>query len=240
MKYYKTPKFAKFLTSSKFIGALACLLIAVGALSWFALSRANNKIETPQKENNSIPSYPSVDNSYNSNKVILTPEPETENDQPAESADDNVSDVPFVEDSEPKDEEEKPVFVLPIVGGISKGYSDSALQYSATYNDMRLHTGVDILCAKNSSIKSATNGTVKSVADDAKLGKVITIEFNNIAVKYCGMGSVNVKENDKVSAGDVIGASGEIPSECADKPHIHIEVFVDGKSVSPLSMLGLE
>ena len=240
MKYYKTPKYAKFLTSSKFIGALACLLIAVGALGWFALSRTNNKIENPQKENNSTLSYPSVDKSYNNNE-ITTPEPETENNQPAESVDDNVSDVPFVEEnSEPKIEEEKPVFVLPIVGSISKGYSDSALQYSATYNDMRLHTGVDILCAKNSNIKSATNGTVKSIVDDAKLGKVIIIEFNNIAVKYCGMGGVNVKENDKVCAGDIIGASGEIPSECADKPHIHIEVFVDGKSVSPLSMLGLE
>ena len=105
---------------------------------------------------------------------------------------------------------------------------------------MRLHTGVDILCAKNSNIKSATNGIVKSIVDDTNLGKTITIEFNNITIKYCGMGNVNVKENDKVTAGDIIGVSGEIPAECADKPHVHIEVFVDGKSVSPLSMLGLE
>ena len=240
MKYYKTPKYAKLLTSNKFIGAIACLLIALGAIGWFALSRTNNKIETPKQETPSAPSYPDTDNSYN-DKVIVTPQESV--DDATESVNENVSDIPFDDEtSQPTTEnkEEKTAFVLPIVGNISKGYSDSALQYSATYNDMRLHTGVDILCAKNSNIKSATNGAVKSVVDDAKLGKTITIEFNNITIKYCGMGSASVKEGDKVNAGDIIGVSGEIPAECADKPHIHIEVFVDGESVSPLAMLGLE
>ena len=54
------------------------------------------------------------------------------------------------------------------------------------------------------------------------------------------MGSVNVKENDKVVTGDVIGTSGNIPSECADNPHIHVEVILDGTNASPLVALGLE
>ena len=106
---------------------------------------------------------------------------------------------------------------------------------------MRLHTGVDILCETGSNIKSAGSGTVKSVVDDTNYGKIITVEHNGgITIKYCGMGSVNVKENDKVAAGDVIGTSGEIPCECADNPHIHIEVTVDGNITSPLAALGLE
>ena len=130
---------------------------------------------------------------------------------------------------------------MPIEGNISKGYSDSALQYSATYGDMRLHTGVDILCDSGSDIKSVSSGTVKSVTDDAKYGKVITVEYaDNITVKYCGMGSVNVKDGDSVTAGTVIGTSGEIPCECADNPHIHIEVTRDGNAVSPLEALNLE
>ena len=240
MKYYKTPKYAKFLTSSKFIGLMACLFIAIGAVGWFTLSRTNNKIETPKQEIPSVPSYPDDNTSYN-NEVLDTPQ-ESVNVE-TESVDESISSIPFEEKTskaETESKEEKTAFVLPIVGNISKGYSDSALQFSATYNDMRLHTGVDILCAKNSNIKSATNGIVKSIVDDTNLGKTITIEFNNITIKYCGMGNVNVKENDKVTAGDIIGVSGEIPAECADKPHVHIEVFVDGKSVSPLSMLGLE
>ena len=106
---------------------------------------------------------------------------------------------------------------------------------------MRLHTGVDILCENGSNIKSVGSGIVKSIIDDVNLGKVIVIDYDDsITVKYCGMASVNVKENDKIATGEIIGTSGEVPSECADKPHIHIEVIVDNEYSSPLKTLGLE
>ena len=238
MKYYKSSKFTKAITSTGFISITAVALIAVGAVSWFALSKNNNVTETPQ--NNSLPysSYPDTNDSYNSTVDV----PDT-SDTPIADVDDEVSDVPYTEDVETPSAPvvEKPTFILPVTGNISKCFSDTALQYSVTYNDMRLHTGVDILCKKGTDIKSVSSGKVKSVVDDGKLGKIITIEyFDNITVKYCGMGSVNVIESDKVACGDVIGTSGEIPSECADKPHIHIEVFVDGKAVSPLEAMGLK
>ena len=234
MKYYKSSKFSKAVTSTGFITMIACFLIAVGAIGWFALSRKGTVSETPS--NNSSQSYPDTDSSYNSKVEVPIEEPQ-------EPVNDSVSDVPYNEEVEETEQtaEEKTTFILPITGNISKGFSDTALQHSATYGDMRLHTGVDILCEKGSDIKSVGSGSVKSVSEDAKLGRVITIEYDEkITVKYCGMGSVNVKENDKVATGDIIGTSGEIPSECADNPHIHIEIFVDGQSVSPLAALGLE
>lgn len=237
MKYYKSSKFSKAITSTGFVTVTACALIAVGAISWFALSANDNTTPTPQDSNLPHSSYPDIDDSYNN--VVDIPElPET----PITDVDDDVSDIPYIEpETVVTPEVEKPTFILPITGNISKGYSDTALQYSATYNDMRLHTGVDILCKKGTDIKSASSGKVISVTDDANFGKIITIEHpNNIIAKYCGMGSVNVKENDKVDTGDVIGTSGEIPCECADKPHIHIEVTVDGDNTSPLAALGLE
>lgn len=236
MKYYKTPKFAKILTSTGFITITACLLIAIGAIGWFTLSR-NNKIESPS-QNQSQQEYHDNNSSYDS--IVETP-----NITPSTDVNESVNDVPYtditsgVQSTQPIIE--KQTFVLPIKGNISKGYSDSALQYSATYGDMRLHTGVDILCDNGSDIKSVGSGTVKSIIDDANLGKVIIIDYDDsITVKYCGMASVNVKENDKVATADVIGTSGEVPSECADKPHIHIEVIVDNKYCSPLNALGLE
>ena len=38
---------------------------------------------------------------------------------------------------------------------------DSALQYSATYGDMRLHTGIDILCNTGTDIKSAADAALR-------------------------------------------------------------------------------
>lgn len=235
MKYYKTSKFTKAITSTGFITMAACALIAIGAITWFALSK-NNVSETPQN-NTSDSSYNTQNNSYNSD--VTSQETTDVNDQ--------VSDIPYVNDESSTqntssvNEIEETTFVLPVTGNISKNFSDTVLQYSATYGDMRLHTGIDVLCSSGTNIKSASDGTVKSVTEDANLGRIITIEHTkNITVKYCGMGSVNVTTGDKVTAGDIIGTSGNIPSECADKPHIHIEVIVDEKHVSPLAALGFE
>lgn len=236
MKYYKTPKFAKVLTSTGFFTVIACALIAVGAIAWFTLSRKNDVTEIPSDQS-SQQTYPNTDNSYNidSETQPLVP------DEPVADVNDSVSDVPYQENEENIPQEESPSFILPIENNISKGYSDTALQYSATYGDMRLHTGIDILCDNGSNIKSMGSGTVKTITEDANYGKIITIQYSNdISIKYCGMASVNVKENDKVATGDIIGTSGEIPSECADNPHIHIEVLLDGEITSPLSSLGLE
>ncbi len=236
MKYYKTTKFSKLIASSGFISIVACALIAIGAIGWFALSK-NNDITESTPDTKIEESYPSENNSYNSEV-----EPPTIEETPITDVNDDISDVPYTESSESITiENEKPTYILPITGNISKGFSDTALQYSATYGDMRLHTGVDILCEKGSNIKTVGSGTVKSIVDDAAFGKVVTVDYSdNITVKYCGLGSVEVKENDKLITGDVIGTSGEIPSECADNPHIHIEAIVDGKAVSPFLALGLE
>lgn len=237
MKYYKTSKFAKAITSTGFTVTVACLLVAVGAVGWFALSRKNSVQETPSDNNSSSQSYTDRDNSYNENT-----DDNLSAQNSSEEVDNSVSDVPYSEESiSQSSEPEKPTFILPVDGNIIKGYSDSALQYSATYGDMRMHNGIDISCDTGSDVKSASSGTVKSISEDGLLGRIIEIEHTGgICIKYCGMGSINVKENDTVSSGDILGTSGEIPCECADNPHIHIEVSVDETGVSPLETLGLE
>lgn len=239
MKYYKQKNFSKAIGSTGFIAMIACVLIAVGAISWFALSRKNNTTTTPSTNNSSSQEYNNNDVTYNNSTAE---NPNIEQEEIVTDVNENVSNIPYSEeDTSEVTIEEKADFILPVTGNISKGYSDTALQYSATYGDMRMHSGIDILCDNGSDIKSASSGTVKSVVDDATLGKVITIEHTDeITVKYCGMGSINVKEGDKVVTGDVIGTSGEIPSECADNPHIHIEVICGGKTTSPLAALSLE
>ena len=239
MKYYKSSNFSKSIGTTGIIAIAACALIAVGAIAWFALSRKATVTETPSTTpKSSDQSYNDNDTTYNNSKAET---PSVSQQEVVTDVNDNVSDVPYSEQETTSEQEEKITFVLPVDGNISKGYSESALQYSATYGDMRMHTGVDILCDINTNIKSAGAGTVKSVIDDANYGKVIVIEHGGgITVKYCGLGSIAVKEGDKVATGDIIGTSGEIPCECADNPHIHIEVTVDGESVSPLSALSLE
>jgi len=234
MKYYETSKFPRFIGSTGFFSVIAICLIALGAVSWFAVSRFNSKIEEPQSSVESpaeeTPSYLDESEPENiSSEEEITSSIITEN---------SVESVPYIEE---KPERQEITFVAPVKGNILKDYSDTALQYSKTYGDMRLHTGTDILCKAGSEIKAMAKGTVTALEDNSVLGKCLVIDHGNgITVKYCGFDTVSVNESETVSTGMVIGTVGTVPSECADESHIHIEVKKDGKIVSPLKALGLE
>lgn len=246
MKYYQSSKFPKFIGSTGFYTIIVCCLIALGAASWFAVSKYNSteisKAEGSSDKSSSslsIPSYSTDDKAYND----ITEAPESIisdiTSKITESVAGEISDIPY--SSEETSSAETRSFILPVDGNISKGFSNTALQYSATYGDMRMHTGIDIICEKGSDIKSAGDGTVTAYEESSTLGKVITIDHGDgIIVKYCGLESINVVTKDKVSAGSIIGTSGSVPGECADQSHIHIEAYKDGIVISPLSALNLE
>ena len=238
MKYTDTSKFPKFVGGMGFYAIIALCLLGIGAASWFAVSRYNAMERSQSQSSGENSAYNEPESSYNSSTEM----PEVTEPEASADVKNEVSDVPYsapAESTAPK--QEKRSFSIPVKGNVLKGYSDSARQYSATHGDMRLHTGVDIVAAEGTDIKAAGSGNVTEVQDLASLGKTIIIDHGDgIIVKYCGMASVNVKSGSKVSAGTVIGTLGTVPSECADQSHLHLEVTVNGETVSPLAALGLE
>ncbi|MCQ2478345.1 MAG: M23 family metallopeptidase [Clostridia bacterium] len=236
MKYSQNPKFRGSLT---FYTVVACCLVAIGGASYFALSKDKTSVKNNVSDNQS---YKAPLSSYNSNGTPKKTESKVESKTEANKT---VSDVPYEESKVESSTntppvQEKAAFVLPAEGKIIKNYSDTALQYSSTYNDMRLHLGIDIACKKNSNIKAVTNGTVTAVEKSVELGNVITVDHGSgIKVKYCGLKDVKLKAGQSVKAGDILGLCDTVPSECADEEHIHIEAFKDDKSVSPLEIIGL-
>jgi hypothetical protein len=115
----------------------------------------------------------------------------------ADEVTNSVSNEPY--SSETVSEEAKVLnFIFPVDGKISKNYSETELQYSATYGDMRLHTGIDIACEKGASVKAMEEGRVVSVEENTSFGTVITVDHGNgITAKYCGIENVTVKAEDK-------------------------------------------
>lgn len=227
MKYYETSKFPKAVGSAGFYSIIAICLVAIGAITWFAVSRYNKASNPPE-----VPP---------SSSQVTEPPVETPTEDPPtlEPLDEPTTEPPVIETENPAEdipyEEPTPqiAFSLP-AGKQSKGYSDTELQYSATYGDMRLHTGVDIIYSLGSEVKATASGTVKECAEDFLLGKCIVIEHNNgITAKYCGFDTLAVSDGEEISVGRVLGTVGTIPSECADESHIHIEVKKDSKTVSP-------
>ncbi len=238
MKYEENQKSEKFIGSMGFYAIIALSLIAIGVIAWFAVTK-NSENKKPM-DDSSLPSesYNSSNESYND---ISDTSPDNNTSEIVENP---VSDVPYNENdgnasvsSEPQNID----FTLPTDGKIIKGFSDTVLQKSATYGDMRLHLGIDIECKEGANIKSVGSGTILSVEDTTDYGKCISIDYGNgITVKYCGMSTANYASGDKVRTGDILGVIGTVPCECADGFHLHLESYKDGVCVSPLSLLGLD
>ena len=132
-------------------------------------------------------------------------------------------------------------FSLPLEGVIIKQFDLEKLQYSATFGDMRLHSGIDIVGAEGTPVKAAANGTVKSIEKSALWGNVLTLSHSGDTESiYCGLEDIELAVGDRVRIGKVIGTVGEIPAEISEESHLHFEIKKDGKSISPLEAIGIE
>ena len=234
MKYTESSDNRKSAVNTGLYIIIGLCLLVIGGASWFALSASNNEAK-PETSSSNKSEYSTPSTSYNDSVMdppyISEPMQESVDDQPYSSETETV-------------EEKKPeivVFTMPVQGEVLKFHSDSQLQFSATYSDMRLHTGIDIAAKKGTAVSACGDGTVKSIELNTPLGNVIIIEHKNgITAKYASIDNIEVEVSAEVKAGDIIGTVSTVPAECADKEHLHLEVFKDGKAADPLKTLGLE
>lgn len=233
LKYTERFSQHKSKLSAGFYVVIACCLLIIGGAAWFALSNyADDTDVTSKAESQRNDVYNNNTSSYN--ESVTQPSMDT---APVESVAQSVSDEVYSSDPQTSQN----IFSMPVQGEILKNYSATELQFSETYKDMRLHSGIDIACENGTSISACANGTVLSIEPDASLGNVVTIDHGNgITVKYASLDELSIKQSDSVSVGDIIGKSTTVPCESNDRSHIHIEVFKDGTSVEPLEALGLK
>ncbi|MBQ7106175.1 MAG: peptidoglycan DD-metalloendopeptidase family protein [Clostridia bacterium] len=231
MSENKNSVISKFFSGKGFYMVLAGCLIAVGVAAWSAVAAINDQNTTKKPDNV---------NSYLSSEVPQIEEP----------VQNEVVDEPYSEPSDTSEIESqttntKPVaayFVMPVSGSVEKEFDAKTLQYSATFQDMRLHLGVDIIAEKGASVVACGDGTVSRIYTDLILGTIIEIDHGNgIVARYCGMDeNLLVDIDDVVTASQKIGTLGYVPGESADASHLHFEMLKNGKQVSPLKTMGIE
>ena len=101
------------------------------------------------------------------------------------------------------------------------------------FNALNSHYGIDIVAKKNEPIKATLDGTVIFCDWTIKTGYVIAIQHqNNIISVYKHNSALMKKEGNYVKAGEVIAIIGNT-GELTSGPHLHFELWYDGKAVNP-------
>lgn len=107
------------------------------------------------------------------------------------------------------------------------------------------HNAIDIPVPQGSPIHAPAPGVVTK-AVDAGLGYsyIMITHQDGFATVYGHVFNINVREGDVIHRGDVIGLSGGAPGTkgaglLTTGPHLHFEIYKNGKHVDPLFFLPL-
>lgn len=124
---------------------------------------------------------------------------------------------------------------------ISKSYYDmtddearqqqSLVYYEKTYLQ---NSGVLYAADEAFEIQSVMDGTVTNIREDEILGKVIEITHNtNLKTVYYSLSEINVKKDDSVVSGAVIGKSGDNNLSNEKENCLLFEVYYNGSTLDP-------
>lgn len=113
-------------------------------------------------------------------------------------------------------------FATPVFGKISANFQP----------DIQ-HFGVDILAPKGTPIKAIMDGVVVSAELSVSTGNCVYIQHSkNVVSVYKHNSALLVKSGDIVKTGQAIAIIGNT-GELSTGPHLHFEMWYDGKYVNP-------
>ncbi len=107
----------------------------------------------------------------------------------------------------------------------------SLVYYEKTYLQ---NSGILYAADEAFEVQAVMDGTVTNVKDDEILGKVIEITHNtNLKTVYYSLSEVNLKKDDAVKGGTVIGKSGDNNLAGEKENCLLFEVYYNGKAMDP-------
>lgn len=111
---------------------------------------------------------------------------------------------------------------------------------SATFSLDKKHLGVDIIAPKNTPIKAPLSGWVIFSDWTLETGNTVAIQHaNNIVTFYKHNSSLLKKTGVFVRAGEAIAIIGNT-GELTDGPHLHFEIWSEGKPLNPTDFMSFK
>ena len=107
----------------------------------------------------------------------------------------------------------------------------SLVYYEQTYLQ---NSGILYSSSEVFDVLSTYDGTVTNVSEDEILGKFVEITHNpNLKTVYYSLSEVNVNKDDVISAGDIIGKSGDNLLDGESENCLLFEVYYNGNTIDP-------
>lgn len=103
------------------------------------------------------------------------------------------------------------------------------------YKSVVMHYGMDLLAGTGAEVLAPADGVVeRATRRGRKDGNSITINHKNgYVTKYSNLGSILVRQGQKIQQGAVIGRVGM--SGMSFAPHLHYEVWYNGEAMDPMN-----
>ena len=125
---------------------------------------------------------------------------------------------------------------MPVSGRVTSGFGS---RFHPILHHMRMHKGVDLAAAYGTPILAAASGRVVAAGWRGGYGRQVAIQHGGgLETTYSHMSSIAASPGSHVRQGQVIGYVGS--SGLATGPHLHYEVYKDGRLVNPLSVKMVE
>jgi len=119
--------------------------------------------------------------------------------------------------------------VEPVKGNISSKFCN---RINPITNAQSFHTGIDIAAPSGTPIEAAYDGVVEKTGVSEVYGNYVLMDNGGgIETFYGHCGTINVKSNDKISAGTTIASVGS--TGMSTGYHLHFEVRINGVYVDP-------
>lgn len=124
--------------------------------------------------------------------------------------------------------------IMPVPGWFSHGYGWRKDPWTGK---RQFHRGIDIVADAGTPIFATADGLVSRATRVADYGKMVDLSHGfGYVTRYGHMSEILVRPGQQVQRGEVIGRVGSTGRSTG--PHVHYEVFRDGRRVNPWKYLG--
>jgi murein DD-endopeptidase MepM/ murein hydrolase activator NlpD len=112
--------------------------------------------------------------------------------------------------------------------------SGFGMRIHPVYKVKKMHTGIDFAATIGTPIYATADGIIDAVqVSFSGYGKMVEIDHGfGYRTRYAHMHDFNVKKDQRIKRGELIGYVGNTGLSTA--PHLHYEVFINGVHVNPV------